>query len=142
MKKALVALTVIGVLAIGVAAFAQGWGNGGPMMGPGYGMMGYGMGPGGCGGPGGQGYGQRANDDAEVQKFLDETATLRKELHVKMFDYREAARNPKTDDATLDKLEAEIDAIQEKIQAKAPKTTTAGRRGFGPGGCNGPCGQR
>ena len=56
----------------------------------------------------------------ECQKFLDETADLRKELYDKRFEYYEANRNPKTTVETLTKLEREIFDLQKKIYAKAP----------------------
>jgi hypothetical protein len=82
MKKLLIAIMAVTVLALGTAAYAhmwggQGWGGGqhmwggGPGYGPGAGMM-YGGG------------------DKESRKFFEETADLRKELHNKMFEYREA----------------------------------------------------
>ena len=91
-------------------------------MGPG--MMGdYGMGPGmveGYGmGPGMMGPGYY-NQSEECQKFLDETAELRKELHDKRFEYMEALRNPKTTIETDAKLRKKIDDLQEKISKKAP----------------------
>ncbi len=97
-----------------------GYGMGSGMMGGGYGMGpgmmgGYGMGPGMMGGYGGyHGY------SPECQKFYDETAGLRKELHDKRFEYFEVIRNPKSTGESADKLEKEIDDLQDKIYAKAP----------------------
>jgi hypothetical protein len=131
MKKILAVTAIISILAVGAIAFAHGpaggWG-GGPMMGPGYG--GHMMGPGYGGhmtgrmGWGGQGYGTD-------QKFLDETADLRKELHEKRFEYMEAGRDPKTTNDTIAKLEKEIYGLQEKIREKAPRTAygTFGNQG-------------
>ena len=76
------------------------------MMGPG--MMGYGMGP--CKG----GY-----NTESYQKFLNETADLRRKLHNKKFEYFEALRNPKTKTETITKLEKEIQELQGKIYEKA-----------------------
>lgn len=79
----------------------------------GSGMMGgYGMGPGMMGGY----YGH----SPECQKFYDETAKLRKELHDKRFEYFETIRNPKATGETAIKLEKEIRELQEKIYSKAP----------------------
>jgi len=93
------------------------------MMGGGYGMGpgmmgGYGMGPG-MMGPGmmGPGYGQ----SEACQKFFDETAGLRKDLHNKRYDYFEAIRNPKTTPETVAKLEKEIQELQQSIYSKAPQ---------------------
>ena len=89
---------------------------------------GYGMGPGmmGRGMMGGQGMGTGMmgrgyqGQSPECQKFYDETAGLRKELHNKEFEYFEAARNPKTTGEALMKIEKEVREFQEKIYAKGP----------------------
>lgn len=121
MKKAVIALTVVTLLSIGAVAFAHGpgWG-GGYMMGPGYGQH---MGP---------GYGQHMMGwgGRYDQKFLDETAELRKELHQKKFEYMEIVRNPETDEQTVAKLEKEIDELQSKIAEKAPRSAKG--TGYGP----------
>jgi len=148
MKKVVVGLAVLAVLSIGAFAFAQGpgWGGqtgygyGGYMMGPGMMGSGYGgymMGPGMMGpgyggymmgpGYGGHMYGYTSGDN---QKFLDETAGLRKELNEKQFEYAEAVRNPKTDEKTIAKLQKEITDLQDKITEKAPRT--ARTYGYGP----------
>jgi hypothetical protein len=102
----------------------RGWGYG--MMGGGYGMgpgvmEGYGMGPGMMYGYGpgmmGPGYYNRSE---ECQKFLDESAGLRKELHDKQFEYTEALRNPKTTAETDAKLQKDIDELQQEIYKKIP----------------------
>ena len=101
-----------------------GYGMGPGMMG-GYGGYGggYGMGPGMMGGYGGYGMGPGWGYDQseECQKFLDDTAKLRKEIHGKRFEYFEAYRNPDTKSETLAKLDREIRALQEKIYEKAPE---------------------
>ena len=91
--------------------------RGGYGMGPGM-MGGYGMGPGMMGGYGmGPGsYGMRA----DCQKFYDETANLRKELHGKGFEYFEMTRDPKTKPEKSAKLQKEIADLREKIYSKAP----------------------
>ncbi len=120
--------------------YGGGYGMGPGMMGPGYGG-GYGMGPGMMGpgygggygmmGPGwrGHGYGmmgpgwggqQGYQPNAECQKYFDESAGLRKELHTKRFEYFEAMRNPKTTPEAGAKLEKEIWDLQQKIYSKAP----------------------
>jgi hypothetical protein len=101
--------------------------HGGYGMGPGMmgqGMMGQGMmGRGMMGGQGmgtgmmGRGY---QGQSPECQKFYDETAGVRKELHNKEFEYFEAARNPKTTGEALMKIEKEVREFQEKIYAKGP----------------------
>ncbi len=128
MKKVFAVFTVVTLLAIGTFAFAHGTGGwGGGHMG--YGHGGYGMGYGYGGhmmgpGYGGHMYGERGGYD---QKFLAETADLRKELHNKKFEYFEAVRNSETDSSTITKLEKEIREIQEKIYEKAPRTAYRGR---------------
>jgi len=93
-----------------------------------------GTGPGSAGGGaygsgmmGGQGYGmgtgnmmQGYNQSPECQEFYNETAELRKELHVKRFEYAETQRDPKTTGETTTKLEKEVQELQEKISAKSP----------------------
>jgi hypothetical protein len=104
--------------------------------GRGYGMMGggYGIGPGMTGGDYGMGPGMMGgygmgpgmmgpgyyNQSEECQKFLDESASLRKELHDKRFEYTEALRNPKTTLETDAKLRKEIDELQQEIYKKTP----------------------
>lgn len=95
--------------------------------GMGRGMMGrggYGMGPGMMSGGYGRGHclmgpGNYAYSPG-CQKFYDDTAKLRKELHDKSFEYFEVLRNPKTTGETAMKLEKAIKDLQEKIYAEAP----------------------
>jgi hypothetical protein len=94
---------------MGLGMMGGGYGMGPGMMGGG----GYGMGPG-MMGPGYYGY------SPECQKFYDETAGLRKELHDKRFEYFEVLRNPKATGEAAAKLENEIRELQDKIYAEAP----------------------
>lgn len=133
MKKLLIGISVVSILAFGTLAFAQGmggWGsghmtgsnNGGHMMDRGYGGHMDGMGYGGhMEGQTGQGY-------EESQKFLDETVDVRKALHTKRFEYAEANRDPNTTMGTIRALEKEIYGLERQINEKAPAT----RRGYGP----------
>jgi hypothetical protein len=98
---------------------------GGGMMGGGMmggGMMGSGMMGGGMMGGGMMGGGMMGGHyhSEECQKFLDETAGLRRELYNKRFEYSEAYRNPKTTAETIVQFEREIYDLQKKIYAKAP----------------------
>ncbi len=146
MKKILIAISIVSILAFGTIAFAQGMGggSGGHMSGQGYGsghMSGYGMtGPGGHMGTGngghmGQGYGGHMGDRTGPgygtgqtdQKFLDDTADLRKELHNKRFTYNEASRNPDTTMGQLRNMEKEMFELEGKIYEKSPRTN----RGYG-----------
>lgn len=142
MKKAIIALIAVGVLAIGTVSYAHMWGGGpgygGPMMGYGQGwggpMMGYG--PGWGGGPMmgyGPGYGYKSE---EAKKFLGETTDLRKELNDKAFQYREAWRTG--DEKKAEALEKEIGTLQGKLYEKAKAAGFTG--GYGPGWGNHPCG--
>ncbi len=131
MKKVLITLTVVSILALGSMAFAHGYGGwgGGHMRGPGYGE-GHMMGPGYSGHMGswtGQGYGTEPTD----QKFLNETADLRKDLNDKKFEYFEAQRDPKSTNITLAKLEKKIYELQEKIYKDVPRSASRGAGGYG-----------
>jgi len=111
MKKYGIVVVLFVSLGIMVAAVsAQGQGGG------------YGMGPGMMGGwgPGHRWYGQGVQNEA-CQKFLDETAGLRKDLHNKRFEYYEMVRNPKANPDDITKKEKETRDIQEKIYAKNPQ---------------------
>ncbi|OPY67515.1 MAG: hypothetical protein A4E63_02245 [Syntrophorhabdus sp. PtaU1.Bin050] len=128
----------LGIMVAAVSAQGQGGGYGmGPGMMGGYGgggyycpncgaylgpRGGYGMGPGMMGGwgPGHRWYGQGVQNEA-CQKFLDETAGLRKDLHNKRFEYYEMVRNPKANPDDITKKEKETRDIQEKIYAKNPQ---------------------
>lgn len=109
-----------------------GYGTMGGMMGQGrmggYGMMGGMMGQGHMGGYGTMGgYGSREYDpeaykkyQEEYQKYLDDTAGLRKKLYKKNFEYSEAVRNPNTTRKSLMKIEKEMMEIKWEIYEKAP----------------------
>ncbi|UCD35770.1 MAG: hypothetical protein JSU90_02750 [Nitrospiraceae bacterium] len=129
MKKLFIALAIVSVFAAAAVAFAHGPGAwaGGQMMGPGYGGHMTGMGYGHMGGWMSQGYGTGKTD----QKFLDETADVRKDLHNKRFEYFEAQRDPKTTNETLAKLEKEMNELQEKLYEKSPRTAHRGYGAYG-----------
>ncbi|HHN63992.1 MAG TPA: hypothetical protein ENK09_01345 [Nitrospirae bacterium] len=131
MKRLVLTLTVVALIAIGTVAYAIGpgwWWGGGAMMasagyGPGY-MMDY------CPVGYGTGYGYD-------QKFLQDTRDLRKQLTERRFEYFEALRDPATTPETIAKLEKEITDLQQKIYEKAPKTAFRGGYGWTgrPGWC-------
>ena len=106
----------------GMMGQMDGCGMGRGMMGH---MGGYGMGQGmmGQGGYGSSGYSPEVYQQyqEEYQKFLDDTADLRKELHSKKFDYFEARRNPDTKRGDLLKLEKAVRDIQWEIYEKSPR---------------------
>lgn len=104
----------------GYDATCQGWGAMGPgAMGPG--MMGM-MGPGMMGmmGTGMMGPGMMGAANPEVAKFLDETRDLRREMHMKGFDYMEALRNPKTTPEMIRKLRVDMKGLMLKLYEKSP----------------------
>ena len=116
MKKSLVVVSVVAVLAIGTVAFAHGGFGGYGMMGygPGYGMMGYGP------GYGMMGYGGTDGTSPEFKEFLDKTADLRRDLAQKRFEYMEAYR---TGDAKkAEKVAGEIETLTAKVRELAPAT--------------------
>jgi len=129
MNKLSICLIIISIFAVIGSVYADDPGSWGgynycPYCGNDIGPHGvYGMGPGMMGGQGmgpgmmGRGY---QGQSPECQKFYDETAGLRKELHNKEFEYFEAARNPKTTGEALMKIEKEVREFQEKIYAKGP----------------------
>lgn len=156
MKKTVAVVAVVALLSIAAVASAHMWGWGG---GPGYGgHMRGGYGPG-CEGPGygpGQGYGCGPGYGGhmrgwgpgalseEDQKLFNETADLRRDLHEKKFDFREAWRAG--DKEKAEAIEKEIEALQEKLSAKlgpefGGKYGRGYGRGFGPGQCTGPYGR-
>jgi hypothetical protein len=119
MRRSIVTIVVAMGLMVFAAmpAQAQGGYEMGPGMMGGYGQ-GYSMGPGMMGGYGpGHHFGQGVPSEA-CNKFLSETAPLRKELHNKRFEYWEAMRDPSTSPETVGKLVKEIHSLQAKIQAK------------------------
>ncbi len=141
MKRLVLGLALVLLLSVVAVSYAQGpgwWGMGPGMMGGGQGGWycpycgqymgprgGYGMGPGMMGhgwgmGPGMMGPGYYGQSE-ECQKFLDETAPLRKELHEKRYEYFEASRNPKSTPESITKLEKEIRELQQKIYSKTPQ---------------------
>ena len=127
MKKIIITSLLAVALVSGLAyAHGSGYGmggNGGQMMG--YGMMGghHGMMGGSNGGygncPGAAGFNQNSWNSEQQQKFLNETAGLRKEMMDKRFEYMEAQRNPQITRAELMDMEREMMNIQEKIHQKA-----------------------
>lgn len=131
MKTILAILAVVSILVVGTLAFAHGtggWGRG--HMGMGYsGHMDQSY-----GGHMGRGYGKGGGPGAGADKeFLDKTVDLRKALHDKKFEYREASRNPETTNRELTEIEREMFDIKSKIKEIAPRSAYSG---------NGPCWER
>lgn len=105
MKKMLFVVVGLSVLLLAAAAFARPWGMD-----------------------------QNAgNISAEQKQFFDATKDLRKEMHDKRFGLMELYRAG-ADQATIDAMEGDIEALRAKIQAKAAE--------FGIGGGAGACGNQ
>ena len=123
MKKVLIGIVVLTLIAVGAIAYAQGpgWYRGDQVV-PCYGYDYHMRGP----GYGGSMMGWRGGGND--QKFLDETVGVRKQLNSKRFEYSEAIRNPKTDPETVAKLERENGELQNQVYAKAPQGTNRGYR--------------
>jgi hypothetical protein len=123
-RKAVVLLSVIALLAIGGVSYAH------------------------MRDDGGQGHMRGGGHDAcycaggpSDGKFLDETVEQRRELHSKRFDYMEALRLRNYEKAET--LEKEIEAIQDKLEANSGGTEGKGfGRGYGRhSGMYGSCGR-
>ena len=128
MKTIFAIIAAVSLLAVGTMAFAHstgGWGSG--HMGPGYGghMTGQGY--------GGHMMGRNAwgggPDLKADQEFLNKTVDMRKELHNKKFEYREAARDPETTNKELTRIEKDVFELQAKIREIAPRSAYGG---YGP----------
>lgn len=61
----------------------------------------------------------------ECTQFLDETVDLRRQYHIKMFDYFEAARKPETSGRAMF-IEQEMRRIFLSIDARAPMRCRGG----------------
>ena len=107
MKKVMIGIFGMSLLLVAVAAFAR---------------------------PGGMGTGMGLNADlsSEQQQFFDATAELRKEMHAKRFELMELYRS-NADQAKIDSLQSDINAIRAKIQDKAKELNITS----GPGVCEG-----
>jgi len=82
--------------------------------------------------PGGMGMGACRNVSLSVeqQQFFDATKELRKEMHAKKFELMEFHRTS-AEQAKIDALQSEIDAICVRIQDKAKDLNIT----LGPGSC-------
>lgn len=130
MKKIIIASILVVGLAAGFA-YAHGNGNGygygmrgehHGMMGSNTGMMGgnYGMMGGGqfdC--PGANFYGQSNWSNESQQNFLEETASIRKQMNNKRFEYMEAQRAPETTNQKLADIEKEMIDMHTQLEDKA-----------------------
>jgi hypothetical protein len=99
MRKIIVGVMALTLLLITAAAFARPWGPGMKV----------------------------ADASVEQQKFFDETRELRKAMHDKKFELREAYRAQVPDEQKIAKLEKELSDMREKIRSRADEL------GIGPG---------
>jgi Spy/CpxP family protein refolding chaperone len=153
MKKMIVGLMVVALLATAGMAMAQGWGRG----------MGYGPGPGAEYGPGsGMGYGPKgswgpalnltAEQNQKIQAmregFFKETLPLRNEMQIKQLELRTLWAQTNPDQEKILAKQKEINALRAQMQEKATKNRLEMRKvltpeqqaqigafgpGFGPG---------
>jgi Spy/CpxP family protein refolding chaperone len=116
MRKTMVAIGVVGIMAL-TAATAFAWGPG----------MGRGFGPG--VGPGMAGANLSAEQVAQIQKIQGdryaELAPVRTELVTKRTELRNLFREPTLDQAKIAAKQKELTALQAQMQEKALATRTA-----------------
>jgi Spy/CpxP family protein refolding chaperone len=144
MRKLMIAILAVALLATSGLAMAQGWG-GGPGMGRGPGMgMGYGAGDPGYG-PRGQGYGPGAWGAAlnltpeQTQKlqglrdgFFKETIPLRNEMMVKKLELRTLWAQTKPEQEKILAKQKEINALRAQMQEKSTKFRLEARSNLTP----------
>ena len=153
MRKMIVGLMVVALLATAGMAMAQGWGRG----------MGYGPGPGAGYGPGsGMGYGPKgswgpalnltAEQNQKIQAmregFFKESLPLRNEMQIKQLELRTLWAQTNPDQEKILAKQKEINALREQMQEKGTKNRLEMRKiltpeqqaqvgafgpGFGPG---------
>ena len=135
MKKIIFASILALAVTAGVAhGYGNGW-NGGP--GCGKAAMGQSMmqrGPGmmaengrGCSGCPGKGGAMRTMEKEQRTEFLNATSELRKAMHMKKFEFKEASRNSAISPSELAQLEKEIIDLRVKIQEKAEEIQQASK---------------
>ena len=138
MKKMIVALMVVALLATAGMALAQGWGRG----------MGYGPGPNApCYGPGGgQGYGPKgswgpalnltAEQNQKIQTmregFFKETLPLRNEMQTKQLELRTLWAQTNPDENKILAKQKEINALKAQLQEKGTRHRLEMRKIFTP----------
>ncbi len=120
MKKTIIAVLAVALLAVAGVAMAQGWGRG-----PGMGY-GPGMGPGPGYGPGmawGSGLNltpeQTQKMEALRESHLKETLPLRNELQIKQLELRTLWAQTNPDQAKILAKQKELNAFREQLQEKA-----------------------
>ena len=118
MKKTIVAVLAVALLAVAGVAMAQGWGRG-PGMGPGPGM-GSGPGPGGAWGAGlNLTPEQNQKMQALRESFFKETLPLRNEMGIKQLELKSLWAQTNPDQDKILAKQKEVNASREKLQEKA-----------------------
>jgi zinc resistance-associated protein len=118
MKRIAITLALVAGIGIFAAGTGFAWRGGG------------GYGPGSCPGWGG-GYAAQT-DNTKYQKFLDETAPIRKELAADRAELNALMSTANPDPARVRALTEEIVDARTELQSKAREHNIAGR-GYGPG---------
>jgi len=133
MKKLMIAVLAVALLATSGVVMAQGWGGGpgmgrGPGMGMGYGPNDPGYGPRGPGyGPGAWGPGlnlspeQTQKMQALQESYFKETLSLRNEMMVKKLELQTLWAQTKPDDGKILAKQKEINALRAQLQEKATR---------------------
>jgi Spy/CpxP family protein refolding chaperone len=122
MRKMLIAVLVMGLVASAGLAMAQGWGRGPGM---GYGPYGPGMRGYGPGGTYGWGPGNNLTTEqvqkmqALQEKFFKETAPIRNDLVTKRLELRALWNQANPDQAKILAKQKEINALREQLQEKS-----------------------
>jgi len=121
MKKMIVAVLAIALLATAGLTMAQGWGRG-PGYGPGPGASGPGYGP---GGGWGAGLNLTAEQNQKMQalreSFLKETLPMRNEMQIKQLELRTLWSQTNPDEGKILAKQKEINALRAQLQEKGTK---------------------
>ena len=120
MKKMIVAIMAVALLATSGVAIAQGWGRGAG--------MGY--------GPCAAGVNLSAEQIQQMQemrkKFFDETASLREEMFQKNADLRSLWAQPNPDPSAISEKQKEINALRTQMQTLATQHRLEARKVLTP----------
>jgi zinc resistance-associated protein len=122
MRKMLIVVLVMGLVASGGLAMAQGWGRGPGM---GYGPYGPGMRGNAAGGPYGLGPGNTLTPEqvqkmqALQEKFFKETAPIRNDLVTKRLELRTLWSQANPDQEKILAKQKEINTLREQLQEKS-----------------------
>jgi len=121
MKRMIVAVLAVALLATAGVAMAQGWGRGGGY-GPGPGTPGPGYGPRGAGGPG---LNLTAEQNQKMQalreSFLKETLPVKNEMQIKKLELRTLWAQTNPDEEKILAKQKEMNALRAQLQEKGTK---------------------